>query len=198
MQDNEMFLDVTYDDRFFEILRRVRKSVRIQFCFVGTSFSFLTKVLAIKHVFEIDSWTRGNLMASSLGIFGDAEYDVCRILTTGSFKNELFGWFEHVENLVVSKVNFERQVIGIPNSKCPRCFIYEEDWEHVWNCDRNTDNERSIVIEEVIKELDDFMSKETTNGKLAMIKDIIEYIKCTRSTIFSSEYALREWTRGII
>ncbi|GES85001.1 hypothetical protein RCL_jg16842.t1 [Rhizophagus clarus] len=64
-------------------------------------FSFLTKVLAIKHVFEIDSWTRGNLMVSSLGIFGDADYDVCRILITGSFKHELFGWFEHVENLMV-------------------------------------------------------------------------------------------------
>ncbi|GES74612.1 hypothetical protein RCL_jg10187.t1 [Rhizophagus clarus] len=65
------------------------------------AFSFLTKVLAIKHVFEIDSWTRGNLMASSLGIFGDADYDVCRILTTGSFKHKLFGWFEHVKNLMV-------------------------------------------------------------------------------------------------
>ncbi|GES84003.1 hypothetical protein RCL_jg19538.t1 [Rhizophagus clarus] len=117
MQDNEMFLDVTYDDRFLEILRCVRKSVRIQFCFVGTfpnatfqqlGMQFLVfglvyriLVLAIKHVFEINSWTRGNLMASSLDIFGDADYDVCRILTTGSFKHELFGWFEHVENLMV-------------------------------------------------------------------------------------------------
>ncbi|CAB4490155.1 unnamed protein product [Rhizophagus irregularis] len=48
----------------------------------------------------LNSWTRGNLMASSLDIFRDADYSVCRILTIGSFRRELFGWLEHMENLV--------------------------------------------------------------------------------------------------
>ncbi|CAB5351937.1 unnamed protein product [Rhizophagus irregularis] len=60
---------------------------------------------AIKHVFKnlewLNSWTRGNLMASSLDIFRDADYSVCRILTIGSFRRELFGWLEHMENLMI-------------------------------------------------------------------------------------------------
>ncbi|PKC51364.1 hypothetical protein RhiirA1_483907 [Rhizophagus irregularis] len=45
-----------------------------------TSFFFLNKGLAIKHVFKnlewLNSWTCGNLMASSLDIFRDADYSV--------------------------------------------------------------------------------------------------------------------------
>ncbi|CAB5115932.1 unnamed protein product [Rhizophagus irregularis] len=87
----------------------------------------MLKILITRYYFMVlwlNSWTRGNLMASSLDIFRDADYSVCRILTIGSFRRELFGWLEHMENLMiqVSKclgiwdLGIWVKIIGFPTS----------------------------------------------------------------------------------
>ncbi|PKY36618.1 hypothetical protein RhiirB3_459658 [Rhizophagus irregularis] len=62
----------------FRLIHRILISLGLDI--FPTSFFFLNKGLAIKHVFKnlewLNSWTCGNLMASSLDIFRDADYSV--------------------------------------------------------------------------------------------------------------------------
>uniref|UniRef100_U9TGH3 Uncharacterized protein n=1 Tax=Rhizophagus irregularis (strain DAOM 181602 / DAOM 197198 / MUCL 43194) TaxID=747089 RepID=U9TGH3_RHIID len=79
------------------------------------------------------------------------------------------------------EILYERKVWGIQNTKCPRCIVEIETWEHIWSCGNNgsyTENEDANEIKEFKENLVD--------------------ISTGRSNIMILHNMIREITRGII
>lgn len=95
---------------------------------------------------------------------------------------------------------WDREVWGIKSSKCPRCIVEEETWDHIWICNKNhVDNSEFNLFKESIDEVLSILqtSDDTVKGVKDFGEKILE-IASERSALMSPENLLRELTRGIV
>jgi hypothetical protein len=104
-----------------------------------------------------------------------------------------------VKDLPTYKVLYERGVNGIENGLCLRCELMEEDWEHIWNCEKNEKNVREI-IEWAIEEFESLLVMEQKLNEVKILREInIPFIKILQE---NSEIVIgksKEWEllRGV-
>ncbi|UZO10633.1 uncharacterized protein OCT59_002213 [Rhizophagus irregularis] len=96
----------------------------------------------------------------------------------------------------------ERKVCGIDSAKCPRCNVMDEDWEHLWVCEKNDDITSEYAslensIHEILQEIK-MNDSDEINVRLVEMKDALTEVSKSRSCIEVTENVLRELTRGII
>ncbi|EXX62624.1 uncharacterized protein OCT59_000273 [Rhizophagus irregularis] len=94
---------------------------------------------------------------------------------------------------------WKRGVFGIPNSKCPRCSIEDETWEHIWTCDSNNFiTEMNIFnssINQVLLDNQDMLEDDISCKEFI---DTLLNIASSHSFIMTTEGIIREVTRGLI
>ncbi|PKB94525.1 hypothetical protein RhiirA5_386601 [Rhizophagus irregularis] len=94
---------------------------------------------------------------------------------------------------------WKRGVFGISNSKCPRCSIEDETWEHIWTCDSNNFmTEMNIFnssINQVLLDNQDILEDDVSRKEFI---DTLLNIASSRSFILTTEGIIREVTRGLI
>ncbi|EXX76231.1 uncharacterized protein OCT59_017773 [Rhizophagus irregularis] len=94
---------------------------------------------------------------------------------------------------------WKRGVCGITNSKCPRCSIEDETWEHIWTCDSNNFmteiNIFNSSINQVLLDNQDMLDDDISRKEFI---DTLLSIASSRSFIMTTEGIIREVTRGLI
>lgn len=94
---------------------------------------------------------------------------------------------------------WERKVWGIPDSKCPRCNIEKETWEHIWTCSKNSvDISEYTLFDKSIDEIINSSNYDHDEESKRVFKNRILDVASKSSLIIQTENLIREVTRGLI
>ncbi|CAB4494021.1 unnamed protein product [Rhizophagus irregularis] len=93
---------------------------------------------------------------------------------------------------------YERKVWGIQNTKCPRCIVEIETWEHIWSCRKNGIYNESKLFSDSIEEICDYVMMDEDANEIKEFKENLMDISTNRSNIMILHNMIREITRGII
>ncbi|PKY57269.1 hypothetical protein RhiirA4_478220 [Rhizophagus irregularis] len=85
-------------------------------------------------------------------------------------------------------LNYFQPVWGIPSTKCPRCTIEDETWEHTWICVKNNGVTEMALLKESINKVlsDDLNVNEATNQRPEFEEQILD-VASTKSNIMTTE-----------
>ncbi|PKY62904.1 hypothetical protein RhiirA4_490303 [Rhizophagus irregularis] len=95
---------------------------------------------------------------------------------------------------------WNRKVWGIKNTKCPRCMIEEETWDHIWVCAKNDVNNSEYVLfkESMSEMIASVMVMDKDENRVKEFERNLLEIAVQKSKLMTTENLLREVTRGII
>ncbi|GBC20469.2 hypothetical protein GLOIN_2v1776868 [Rhizophagus irregularis DAOM 181602=DAOM 197198] len=96
------------------------------------------------------------------------------------------------------EILYERKVWGIESTKCPRCIIEVETWEHIWSCGNNGVFTEYKLFSDSIEEICVHAMTDEDSNEINKFKENLVDISTGRSMIMPLHNMIREITRGII